>query len=114
MRIRPNHIMPGKPNQNGFIERFNRTFREDVLDAYIFENINQLQIKSDLWKEEYNIGHPHQAFQRMSPIGFENSRSKVIDAYEKVKAKLNGSLKSPALTISSSSIGCSLSEYSKE
>ena len=114
MGIRPNHIMPGKPKQNGFIERFNRTFREDVLDAYIFENINQLQIKSDLWKEEYNIGHPHQAFQRMSPIGFENSRSKVIDAYEKVKAKLNGSLKSPALTISSSSIGCSLSEISKE
>ena len=114
MKITPIHIQPGKPKQNAYIERFNRTYREDVLDAYIFENINQLQIKSDLWKEEYNIGHPHQSLQRMSPMGFENSRRKVIDAYEKVKAKMYGSLRPPALTISSPSIGYSLSEISKK
>jgi len=36
----------------------------------------------------------------MSPIRFKYSRSKIIDAYEKVKAKMNGSLQSPALTLS--------------
>lgn len=98
------YIQPGKPNQNGFIERFNRTFREDVLDAYLFDSISQLQLKADLWKEEYNIGHPHKSLGRMSPIGFKNSRRKVIDAYEKVKAKMNGSpYVEPALTYSSPS-----------
>ena len=111
--IEPVHIQPGKPNQNGYVERFNRTFREDVLDAYIFESISQMQMKADLWRQDYNIGHPHKALGRMSPIGFKNSRRKVIDAYEIVKVKMNDSYES-TLTISSPSIGRQLCELSKE
>ena len=96
--IKVNYIQPGKPNQNGYIERFNRTYREDVLDAYIFENLSQVQILSDKWKEEYNYGHPHQSLKRMSPLAFKQHRHKVIDAYDLVKAKMNDSLTSPALT----------------
>lgn len=112
-QIEPIHIQPGKPNQNGFIERFNRTFREDILDAYIFDSVSQLQLKAELWKTEYNTGHPHQALGRMSPIGFDNSRRKVIDAYETVKVKLNDSNES-TLTISTTSIGQKLHELSME
>ncbi|MBT6235434.1 MAG: transposase [Bacteroidetes bacterium] len=43
---------PGKPYQNGYIEQFNRTFREDVLDAYVFENFSQLKIKSNKWQKQ--------------------------------------------------------------
>jgi len=98
------YIQPGKPNQNGFIERFNRTYREDVLDSYIFTSLEQLQIITDSWIDDYNTSHPHQSLNRNSPIGFRYSRRKVIDAYESVKAKMNGSIE-PALTESPPSIG---------
>jgi len=111
--INPKHIQPGKPSQNGFIERFNRTFREDVLDAYIFESLGQLQLKAELWKDEYNHSHPHGSLNRMSPMGFANSRRKVIDAYEIVKVKMNDSAES-TLTISPPSNGRQLCEFSME
>lgn len=107
-------IKPGTPSQNAYMERFNRTYREDVLDAYIIESLNELQTLSDEWKNEYNNGHPHQSLNRMSPIAFAYSRRKVIDASDKVKAKMNGDLLSPALTISPPSIPGRLSDYEME
>jgi len=104
-QIKHIRIQPGKPSQNGFIERFNRTFREDILDAYIFESIDQLNMISEQWTNQYNHEHPHQSLGGISPIAFKYSRSKIIDAYEKVKAKMNGSpFVEPALTISSPSM----------
>lgn len=107
------HIQPGKPSQNGFIERFNRTYREDVLDAYLFTNLEQLQITTNYWIDQYNTKYPHQSLGRKRPVSFRYSRRKVIDAYESVKAKINGSTE-PALTDSTSSIGCSYANILSE
>jgi len=52
------YIQPGKPAQNAYIERFNRTFREDVLDAYLFESINQVNALAYEWQIDYNSNHP--------------------------------------------------------
>lgn len=65
-------IQKGKPNQNGYVERFNRTFREDVLDLNIFENINQVREKTEEFLEDYNNYHPHDSLGNMSPIEFMN------------------------------------------
>jgi transposase InsO family protein len=35
-------IQPGKPMQNGYIERFNRTYHEEILNCYISEPLNEV------------------------------------------------------------------------
>ena len=53
--------------QNGYIERFNRTFRENILDAYLFEDIQQVQALADEWMEDYNYNRPHEALRGITP-----------------------------------------------
>lgn len=61
------YIQPGSPSQNAFVERFNRFFREDVLDAYWFEDLEQLRIIIETWRRDYNENHPHKSLGKMSP-----------------------------------------------
>lgn len=65
-------IQPGKPAQNAYIERLNRTFREDVLDAYLFETIHQVNALAFEWQMDYNQNHPHKALKGMSPWIYKN------------------------------------------
>jgi putative transposase len=69
-RITLAHIQPGKPAQNAYIERFNRTFREDVLDAYLFSSLEEVRLIVEPWIEEYNAIRPHEALQGLSPHQF--------------------------------------------
>ncbi|HOF19675.1 MAG TPA: IS3 family transposase [Bacteroidales bacterium] len=69
-------IQKGKPSQNGYIERFNRTYREDVLDINLFESIQQVRIKTEEFMEDYNNYHPHESLNNMSPVKFLKSKFK--------------------------------------
>jgi putative transposase len=64
------YIQPGKPTQNAYIERFNRSYREDILDAFLLESLTQLRELSEKWMEDYNSLHPHQSLNDQSPLKF--------------------------------------------
>jgi putative transposase len=64
------YIQPGQPNQNAFVERFNRTFRHEVLDAYVFESLDQVREISAEWMREYNEERPHDALAPVPPATY--------------------------------------------
>ena len=66
------YIQPGKPMQNGYIERFNRLYREAVLDAYLFFNLYEVKQLTQEWMEEYNERQPHESLNNMTPIEWSN------------------------------------------
>ncbi len=49
------YIQPGKPQQNGFVERFNGSFRREFLDAYLFENLNQVREMAWFWRLDVSV-----------------------------------------------------------
>jgi putative transposase len=72
-------IQKGKPQQNGLIERFNRTFRTEVLDAFSFESIKQVRALTNAWMWSYNNERPHGALKYHTPAQFMLKYGKLHD-----------------------------------
>ena len=62
-----NYIEPGKPNQNAYIERFNRSLRNELLDLYLFRNLQQVRELTSRWRKQYNEHRPHDALGGLPP-----------------------------------------------
>jgi len=65
------YIQPGKPTQNAYIERFNRTFRHEVLNAHLFGSLSQVRQIAEEWMITYNEERPHKSLGNLPPTLFK-------------------------------------------
>jgi putative transposase len=63
-------IQPGRPMQNGYVERLNRTYREEVLNCYVFETLGEVRQMTSEWITRYNEIRPHESLGNLSPRQF--------------------------------------------
>jgi putative transposase len=83
-------IQKGKPYQNGLVERFNRTYREEVLDHFLFDNLKQTQALTNAWMWTYNNERPHGGLKYHTPTEF-------LLKYGKLHQPANAALEFPTL-----------------
>ena len=61
-------IQPGNPQQNAYVERYNRTVRYDWLNHYLFESIDEVQRHATNWLWTYNNERPNMALNGITPM----------------------------------------------
>ncbi len=61
------YIDPGKPQQNAFIESFNGSLRDELLNEELFDTLDDARLKLALWRYDYNNVRPHSSLGNKPP-----------------------------------------------
>ena len=68
------YIEPGSPWENGYIESFNSSFRDELLNQEWFYNLKEAQVLVEQWRFAYNNKRPHGALNYQTPAAFAATR----------------------------------------
>jgi putative transposase len=61
------YIQPGKPMQNGYVERCNGSVRKELLNANVFYSLKEVREKIEEWMTDYNYHRPHESLNYRAP-----------------------------------------------
>lgn len=64
------YIQPGRPMQNGFVESFHGSFRDECLNETLFSSLDEARSQITAWKEDYNRNRPHSSLGNLTPNEF--------------------------------------------
>lgn len=70
LEITPAHVAKASPQQNCFVERFNLTMRNELLDGELFHSVTEARVVIGGWVDEYNTTRPHRALGMKTPAAF--------------------------------------------
>ena len=76
--IKQAFIQKGKPMQNGYMERFNGSFRKEVLNMYLCMERWQVQDLADKWLDHYNNARPHEGLKNLTPNEWAKKHQKLL------------------------------------
>ena len=68
------YIAPCKPMQNGFVESFKGSFRDESLNETLFPSLTNASHQIILWKEDYNVTRPHSSLGNLTPREFAQNQ----------------------------------------
>ena len=72
-KVEWHYIAPGKPMQNGFIESFNGSFRDECLNETLFTSLAEARMRIGAWKDDYNDYRPHSSLGNLTPSEFASN-----------------------------------------
>lgn len=61
------YIDPGKPQQNAFIESFNGSLTDELLNEELLDNLDDARRKLAIWRYDYNNVRPHSSLNNQPP-----------------------------------------------
>lgn len=74
-RVEQLFIEKGSPQQNAYVERFNGTMRDEVLNGELFHTVLEARVVLRAWVEEYNTVRPHRGLGMQTPHAFYSSQT---------------------------------------
>ncbi len=71
-------IQPRKPTQNTLVERFNGSYRKELLNAHLFTDLEQGRDQTQQWIWAYNNIRPHESLGNKPPVAFLKQRGVTV------------------------------------